>query len=89
MDAREHVRNLLEQLLRSLVQEPAKISVRYIPGDRTTQFMVDCPQEDIGRIIGQRGKTVSALRVLVAGMMARHGIRAIVEIPFYDNKENY
>ncbi|MNY82900.1 hypothetical protein D3C86_2252860 [compost metagenome] len=52
-------------------------------GEKTTIFKVDCDQKCLGQIIGAKGKNISGLRAIVAATMARQGIRAIVEIPFF------
>jgi predicted RNA-binding protein YlqC (UPF0109 family) len=37
----------------------------------------------LGQIIGAKGKNISGVRAVIAATMARKGIRAIVEIPYY------
>ncbi len=82
-DARENVRALLETIVRGMVDLPDSIKVTYTMGEKTTIFKVDCDQKCLGQIIGARGKNISGLRAVVAATMARQGIRAIVEIPFF------
>lgn len=82
-DARENVRALLETIVRGMVDLPDSIKVTYMMGEKTTIFKVDCDQKCLGQIIGARGKNISGLRAVVAATMARQGIRAIVEIPFF------
>lgn len=82
-DARETVRALLETIVRGMVDLPDSIKVSFMMGEKTTIFKVDCDQRCLGQIIGARGKNISGLRAVVAATMARQGIRAIVEIPFF------
>lgn len=88
-DARENVRTLLETIVRGMVDLPDSIKVTYAMGEKTTIFKVDCDQKCLGQIIGARGKNISGLRAVVAATMARQGIRAIVEIPFFAQQNQH
>lgn len=85
---REAVRVLLEGLIKGVVQDPSSVKVRYQVGERTTQFFVECNIVEIGRVIGAKGRTIGAIRVLVASMMGNHGMRSIVEIPYHSPKSS-
>ena len=74
---------LLNTIIQGLVDYPETISVSYSVGDRTTVFKVECDKRCLGQIIGAKGKNISGVRAVIAAMMARNGIRAIVEIPYY------
>jgi len=80
---REGMRLLIETVLKGMVDYPESIIVTYFMGEKTTVFKVDCDQKCLGQIIGAKGKNISGVRAIVAATMARQGIRAIVEIPFY------
>lgn len=80
---REQCRVLLDTVIRGLVDHPETISVSYFVGDRTTVFKVDCDQRCLGQIIGAKGKNISGVRAVIAATMARKGIRAVVEIPYF------
>jgi predicted RNA-binding protein YlqC (UPF0109 family) len=80
---REKCRELLDLMIRGLVDNPESISVVYEMGDRTTVYKVNCSQKCLGQIIGAKGKNISGVRAVIAATMARKGIRAIVEIPYF------
>lgn len=80
----EKGRKLLETLIKDLVDAPEKISVSITQGERTTIYKIDCEQRNIGQIIGSKGKNIGAVRTVISSIMARKGIRAIVEIPFFE-----
>lgn len=80
---REQCRVLLNTMIQGLVDYPETISVSYSVGDRTTVFKVECDKRCLGQIIGAKGKNISGVRAVIAATMARKGIRAIVEIPYY------
>ncbi|WP_413612354.1 KH domain-containing protein [Bdellovibrio sp. HCB-110] len=81
---REDTRNLLEQVIKRMVNNPADIKVSFKVGERTTVYYVDCSKESLGRLIGAKGKNITGLRALLTAMMQFNGIRAIIEIPYYE-----
>lgn len=80
---REYCREFLQALIRGLVDQPETISVNYFIGERTTVYKVDCQQQSLGQIIGAKGRNISGIRTVISATMARKGIRAIIEIPYY------
>jgi len=75
------MKELLEYVARSLVDDPFQVSVREIQhggGDVTLELHV--APEDMGRVIGRGGRVANALRILVRVAAAREGKRASVEI---------
>lgn len=80
---REQGRSLLETLIRGLVDYPETVKVTYMVGDKTTVYKVDCDQKCLGQIIGSKGKNISGIRAVLSATLARRGIRAIVEIPYF------
>jgi predicted RNA-binding protein YlqC (UPF0109 family) len=85
--ARDDMRSLLEEMVVRMVGSADNISVSFIMGEKTTVFKVDCPREVLGRLIGSKGKNISALRTVVSAMMWQVGIRAIIEIPYFKPEE--
>ncbi len=43
-------------------------------------FQVTVDQEDVGKVIGRKGRTANAIRILLSAIAAREGKRAILEI---------
>lgn len=82
--AREKGRTFLHAILCEIMDHPSDISVTYTVGDRTTIYKVDCHPKSLGQLIGSKGKNISGIRAVISAMMARKGIRAIVEIPYIE-----
>lgn len=83
----ESGRQLVELLVRGLVDTPELVSVIVQQGERTTIYRVVCEQQCIGQIIGSKGRNIGGVRAVIAATMARKGIRAIIEIPYFHNGE--
>lgn len=80
----ENARIKLEEILKMIVDHPEEISVAVTQGERTTIFKVDCSKRNFGRMLGSRGKMICSLRNVTLAMTARHGIRSIIEVPYFN-----
>ncbi len=87
-DAREAGRALIQSVLSLMIDRPEHTQVTYSTGDRTTIFKVGCHPQSLGQLIGGKGKNISGLRAVISAIMARQGIRAIIEIPYLDPQGN-
>lgn len=74
------MKELIEFIVKSLVDNPEQVEIREIQGDKTTIFELRVAQEDMGKIIGKQGKTVRAIRTLLNATAAKARIRAVLEI---------
>ena len=63
------MQHLIEFLLTRLVKNPADLSVELIPSEHRNVYRVTSHPDDIGRIIGSRGRTIKAVR-RVASILA-------------------
>jgi predicted RNA-binding protein YlqC (UPF0109 family) len=74
------VRELVEFLVRGLVDRPEAVSVKASERDRMVFVEVRVASEDIGKVIGRRGRIVGAIRTLAKAAAAPGGRRVVVEI---------
>jgi uncharacterized protein len=74
------VRELLEFLIRSLVDNPEAVAIEERPADGATVMRVRVAGPDIGKIIGRQGRTIKAIRALMSAAEHRLGQRAVVEL---------
>jgi predicted RNA-binding protein YlqC (UPF0109 family) len=74
------VRGLVEFLVRGLVDLPDAVSVRATERDRTLSIEVRVAPDDVGKVIGRRGRIISAIRTLARAASPLGGRRVIVEI---------
>jgi hypothetical protein len=73
-----HMKELMEKIVRALVDFPEEVDIREIKGSRTNIVEIKVSKQDMGKLIGKKGKNIDALRVIVAG--AGKGKRCMVEI---------
>jgi uncharacterized protein len=71
---------VLDYLARSLADEPDSVVVEAESRGSSVRLRVHVGPQDMGRVIGRRGRTAQALRTLVAAAGARDGVQTNVDI---------
>jgi predicted RNA-binding protein YlqC (UPF0109 family) len=74
------VRDLIEYITKNLVEKPESVVVNEVAGEKTTIIEVSVDREDIGRIIGKKGRTARALRTILNAAAMKQNKRAALEI---------
>jgi len=70
----------LEFIATSLADDPSAVSVEVNERQGKIVLSLQVGPEDMGRVIGRRGRTAQAIRSLVAAAGARDGVTATVDI---------
>jgi len=73
-------KDLVEYIVRSLVDYPEEVSVTEVDGPGTIIIEVHVAESDMGRVIGRRGSVVSSIRTLAQVLGAKEGKRVTLEI---------
>lgn len=76
MSLQSYVRAVLSEL----VDHPEDIKLTELTGAKSVVFELRCHQDDVGKVIGKNGKTISAVRTLIGTVAARQGLRALIEV---------
>ncbi len=74
------MRELVEYMARSLVNDPDSVEVTEVNGTRSVIYELRVAQGDMGRVIGKGGRVANAMRTLLRVAAAKRGKRAILEI---------
>jgi uncharacterized protein len=74
------MQELIEYVVKTLVDHPEDIRISAIEGERTIVFELRCHPDDVGKVIGKSGKTVGAIRTLLSTVAARQNKRAMLEV---------
>jgi predicted RNA-binding protein YlqC (UPF0109 family) len=74
------VKEVLEYVARHLVDEPEAVEVTEVEGERSILLQLRVAPDDMGKVIGKRGRTVRAIRSLVRAAASRQGLSTMVEI---------
>jgi uncharacterized protein len=62
------MKELLEQIVRALVDNPNEVQVSQIDGEQATVFELRTHPADAGKVIGREGRTAKAIRILLGTM---------------------
>jgi predicted RNA-binding protein YlqC (UPF0109 family) len=72
--------SFVDYIVRALVDEPEAVSVSSEEQSGSSVIKINCKKEDIGKIVGKKGKTIMAIRSLVSGAAGRMQKRVAVEV---------
>lgn len=80
LDGKKDLEHFVDYVVRALVDSPDQVGVSLGENERQKVIQVRCAKEDIGKVIGKNGKTVSAIRALVNGAGRRFDLNYTVEV---------
>jgi predicted RNA-binding protein YlqC (UPF0109 family) len=71
---------LLEFLVKSLVEEPEAVVVEELEEDGDLVYEISVAEGDLGRVIGKGGRVANAIRTIAKAAAVRIDRRVIVDI---------
>jgi uncharacterized protein len=74
------VTELLEFLVRALVEEPDAVQVEELEEDGDLIYEISVAEGDLGRVIGKGGRVANAIRTVAKAAAVRMDRRVIVDI---------
>ena len=74
------MKEFIERIAKALVDQPDAVKVTEVTGERTSVIELSVANEDMGKIIGKQGRTVSAIRTLLNAVSMKQKKRTILEI---------
>lgn len=74
------MKELIEELTRSLVDQPDQVEVREVDGQEELLFEVRVAPDDVGKVIGRQGRTIKAMRTLLHAASIKSGRRTQLEV---------
>ncbi|NCD05709.1 MAG: KH domain-containing protein [Spirochaetia bacterium] len=73
-------KNLVEYIVKSLVDFPDDVAVNVVEGEKSTILELKVATEDIGKVIGKQGRIAKAIRTILSATATKGGKRAVLEI---------
>jgi len=74
------VTELLEFLVKALVEEPDAVEVEELEEDGDLVYEISVAEDDLGRVIGKGGRVANAIRTVAKAAAVRLDRRVIVDI---------
>jgi predicted RNA-binding protein YlqC (UPF0109 family) len=73
-------KDLVEYIAKSLVDDPAQVTVSVVEGEKSTILELRVAEDDIGKVIGKHGRIAKAIRTVLQAATAKTGIHTVLEI---------
>jgi predicted RNA-binding protein YlqC (UPF0109 family) len=74
------MKDLIKYIAQSLVDNPEQVTVKEIEGTHSSVLELHVAKEDMGKVIGKKGKTAHAMRLILSAASAKIKKRSILEI---------
>lgn len=74
------MREFIEYIARQLVDNPDAVTLVDEEKEGRIIYKLKVGEADIGKIIGRKGRTAQAMRVLLSAVAAKNGKRAMLEV---------
>jgi hypothetical protein len=74
------MKELIRYIARALVDHPEQVTVNEVDGNQTTVLELSVAKEDLGKVIGKKGRTARAMRTILGAASAKLRKRTVLEI---------
>ena len=74
------MKELVEYLAKSLVDNPDAVTVNEVDGEQSLILELKVAPDDMGKVIGKQGRIAKAIRTVVKAAAVKEHKRVIVEI---------
>jgi len=74
------MKDLVLYIAKALVDNPEKVEVKEVAGEKATVIELKVEETDRGKIIGKEGRIIKSIRTIVNSASAKADKRATVEI---------
>ncbi len=74
------MKNLITHIAKALVDNPEQVDVNEVKGNQTSVLELRVADRDVGKVIGRRGRTAQAMRVILSAASAKTNKRTMLEI---------
>lgn len=74
------MKEVLEYIARALVDDPDAVEVTVVEGERSVILELRVAPDDMGKVIGKKGRIARAIRALVRAAGSRQDVSTMVEI---------
>ena len=75
------MKELLEDIISAIVDDIDAVKVNILDTESTTIYELHVAKEDVGKVIGKKGRNITALRIILAAGTSKLGEkRALLEV---------
>ena len=74
------MKDLIKYIAQALVDNPEQVKVEEVEGRQTSVLELKVAKEDLGKVIGKKGRTAYAIRTILSAASAKVKKRTLLEI---------
>jgi len=74
------MKKLVLHIVEALVDHPEQIAINEVQGGQTSVLEVAVAKEDLGKVIGKKGRTVNAIRTMMKASDDKFEKRMLLEL---------
>jgi predicted RNA-binding protein YlqC (UPF0109 family) len=74
------MKQLIKKIIQTMVDKPEEVEISEIQGEQITVLKLKVAKEDIGKVIGKKGRNIQAIRTILSAASAKEKIHTILEI---------
>jgi len=74
------MKDLIKRIVQVLVDNPEQIEISEVEGGHITVLELRVAKEDIGKVIGKKGRNVQAIRTILSAASAKVKKHTVLEI---------
>lgn len=73
------MKDMLELIIKSLVEDKDSISINEIDGEKSVIFEVKVSENDMGKVIGKQGRVAKAIRTIMKALAYKEEKKVTIE----------
>jgi len=74
------MKDIVGYIVAALVDNPEQVAIEEVTGNQASVLELKVAKDDLGKIIGKKGRTVQAIRIVLNASSAKTKKRTILEI---------
>ncbi|MFC1825282.1 KH domain-containing protein [Thermodesulfobacteriota bacterium] len=74
------MKELIERIAKALVDKPEEVVVSEIVGPHTSVIELRVAKDDLGKVIGKKGRTADAMRTILTAASTKIRKRSVLEL---------
>ncbi|KUK56015.1 MAG: hypothetical protein XD79_0348 [Atribacteria bacterium 34_128] len=74
------MKELIELIIKGIVDNPEKVEINEIIGEKSLIYEVRVDSDDIGKVIGRQGRNIKSIRTIVNAAAQKNDKRVVIEI---------
>lgn len=79
--------DFIATIVKYLVERPEEVEVHLLPPEKSgncDHYLIKVADDDLGRVVGKRGRIINAVRTLLVSVSARQGRKVNLSVESHD-----